>query len=271
MSIKDDQRNCILRIFKCNKNYNKDINKELINRFPSTFKFCNGEFNKFLLLRKGVYPYEYMDNWERFNETSLPDKKYFYSSLNMEDITDIHYRHATRVFKIFSNKNISRYHDLHVQSDTLLLANAFESFRNICLKEYELDPAHLLSAPGLAWQACLKKTGIKFELLTALDMLLMIEKRIRGGITHAIQRFAKVNNKYMKNYDKNKESLYLIYLDAINLYGWVMFQNFPVEGFKWIYTSPIDKKFNKFIRLINNYDEESNEGYILEVDVDCPK
>ena len=174
-----------------------------------------------LLLRKGVYLYEYIDIWERFDETSLPYKEKFYSSLNMEDITDIDYRHAKKVFIIFNNKKNGDYHNLYVQSDTLILAHEIENFRNMCLKEYKLDSAHFLSAPGLAWQACLKDTGIELELLTdIIDMLFMIEKGIRGGITHAIHRYAKTNNKYIKKYDKNKESsLYIQYLDANNLYG----------------------------------------------------
>ena len=95
-----------------------------------------------------------MDNWERFDETSLPDKESFYSSLNMENIDDIDYRHGNNVFKKFKLKNLGEYHDLYVQSDTLLLADVFENFRNMCIKVYELDPAHFLSLPGLAWQAC---------------------------------------------------------------------------------------------------------------------
>ena len=122
-----------------------------------------------LLLRKCVYPYEYMDSWERFDE-KLPDKA-FYSSLNMEDITDIDHRHAKRVFKKFNNKNLGDYHDLYVQSGTLLLADAFENFRNKCIEIYELDPAHFLSAPRLAWQVCLKKTEVKLELLTNVDVI----------------------------------------------------------------------------------------------------
>ena len=109
------------------------------------------------MLRKGVYPYEYMDNWERFNETSLPSKESFYSNLNMEDIDDIDYRHGNNVFNKFKLNNLGDYHDLYVQSDTLLLADVFENFRDMCLKEYELDPGQFLSLPGLAWQACLKK------------------------------------------------------------------------------------------------------------------
>ena len=136
----------------------------------------------------------------------------------MEDITDVDYRHAERVFKNLNNENLGEYHDLHVQSDTLLLADVFENFRKTCLKVYELDPAQFLSAPGLVWQACLKKTGVKLELLIDPDMLLMVEKGIRGGICHAIHRYQKVNNKYMKNYDENNDSSFLEYLDANNLY-----------------------------------------------------
>ena len=213
MMFKDDQ--LIFRCFECKKNYKKDFNKELIKRFPNMYEFCNEDINKFiLLLRKGVYPYEYMDSWERFNETSLPDKEAFYSSLNMEDITAVDHRHAKSVFKNLNNKNLGDYHDFYVESDTLLLADVFENFRNKCIEIYELDPAHFLSAPGLAWQACLKKTEVKLELLTNVDMLLIVEKGIRGGICHAIHRYAETNNKYMKNYDQNKESSYIQYLDA---------------------------------------------------------
>ena len=116
-----------------------------------------------MLLRKDVYPYEYTDSWARFDETTLPDKEAFYSNLNMEDIRCVDYRHAKRVFINLSNKNLGDYHDFYVQSDTLLLADVFANFRNVCIKVYELDPAHFLSALGLAWQACLKKTGVEFN------------------------------------------------------------------------------------------------------------
>ena len=121
----------------------------------------------------------------------------------------------------------------HVQSDTLLLAEVFEKFRNMCINVYKLDLAHFLYAPGLAWQACLKKTEIKLELLTDADMLLMVEQVIRGGICHVIYRYAKPNNKYMKNYNKDKEEEFLQYLADNNLYGWAMSQKLPVSGFKW--------------------------------------
>ena len=121
---------------------------------------------------------------------------------------------------------------MYVQSDTLLLADVFENFRNKCIEIYELDPAHFLSAPGLAWQCCLKKTEVELELLTNIDMLLMAEKESNGGICQVIHRCAKANNKYMKNYDKDMESPYIEYLDAGNLYGWVMSQKLPVNGFE---------------------------------------
>ena len=265
--MKTKNEKLIFRCFSCKKNYEKDFNKELIKRFANTYTFCDNNLNKFiLLLRKGVYPYEYMDNWERFDETSLPNKKSFYSSLNMENIDDIDYRDGNNMFKKFKLKNLGEYHDLYVQSDTLLLADVFENFRNMCIKYYELDPAHFLSLPGLAWQACLKKTNVKLELLTYYDMLLMVEEGIRGGICHAMHRHAKANNKYMKNYDKNKESSYIQYLDANNLYGWAMSQKLPVNGFKWINDlTEIDEEFTK------NYDEDSDKGYIVEVDGKYPK
>ena len=125
---------------------------ELIKKFPHTYQFCNGDLNKFaLLLRKGVYPYEYMDSWEKFNETSILDKEAFYSELNKEDITDEDYAHYKKVLKEFKIKDRGEYHDLYVQSDTLLLADVFENFRDKCIEIYELDPVHFLSAPGLAW------------------------------------------------------------------------------------------------------------------------
>ena len=114
-----------------------------------------------------------------------------------------------------------------------MLADVFENFRNNCIEIYELDPAHFLSAPGLAWQTFLKKTEVKLELLTNVDMLLMVEKEIRGGICHAIHRYAKANNKYIKNFDENKESSYIQYVDANNFYGWAISQKLPVDGFKW--------------------------------------
>ena len=174
------------------------------------------------------------------------------------------------MFKIFKLENLGDYHDLYVKNDTLLLADVFENFRDMCIKEYELDPAHFVSLPGLAWQACLKKTNIELELLTDYDMLLMVEKGIRGGICHSIHRYAKASNKYMQNNNNNEESSYIQYLDANNLYGWVMSKKLPVNGFKWLdtsETSALARSDNINGDFIKNYNENNDNGYILEVDV----
>ena len=223
----------IFKCIDCKKEYEKEFNKELVERFANTYKFCDNDLDKFImLLRKGVYPYEYIDEWDKFNEKVLPGKESFYSNLTLENIRETDYAHANNVFKKFNINNLSEYHDLYVRSDTLLLADILENFRQSCLKNYELDPDHFVSLPGLAWQACLKKTNIELELLTDYDMFLMVEEGIRGGICHTIQRYAKANNKYMNDYDKKKMPSYIQYLDANNLYGKAMAEKLPVRGFK---------------------------------------
>ena len=146
-----------------------------------------------------------MNSWKRFDKTTLSNKEASYSKLYLEDITDEDYIHVQKVFKEFWLKSPGVYHDLYVQSNILLLADVFENFWKKCIEIYELEPAYSLSAPGLTWQACLKKTRLELELLRDIDMLLMVEKGIRVGIVHAIHRYANANIKYMKNYDKNIE------------------------------------------------------------------
>ena len=173
-----------------------------------------------LLTRKGVYPYEYMNSLERLKETQLPLKEAFHSRLNDEDISDEDYTHAQKVWETFEMKNLEDYYNLYNQADVLLLADVFENFRDICIKNYKLHPAHYYTAPGLAWDAALKVTEVKLELLSDMDMLLMVEKGIRGGVSMISNRYGKSNNKYMGDSFDNKEpSKYLTYLDANNLYG----------------------------------------------------
>ena len=140
-------------------NKNLEIsNDTLIKKFHNRYQLCDNDFDKFnLLLRKGVYPYEYMDEWEKFNESKLPDKELFYSDLNKKCITNEDYPHAQKVWDTFDIKNIGEYPDLYVQSDAALLADVLENFRDKSIEIYRLDPAYSLTAPGLAWQACLKK------------------------------------------------------------------------------------------------------------------
>ena len=150
----------------------------------------------------------------------------------MEGITDSDYMHAKRVCQVFEIKKLGEYHDLYLKNDTLLLSDIFENFRQMYLKICPLDPTIPFSVPGLAWQAALKRTEVKLELLTDTDMLLMVVKGSREGICHTIHRYVKANNRYMKDYDQNKESSYLKYLDVNNLYGWAMLQKLSVNSFE---------------------------------------
>ena len=217
-----------------------------------------------LMSQKGVYPYDFMDSFDKFNE-KLPPKEEFYSILNDEDITDDQYKHAQNVWNTFNLKNMGEYHDLYLKSDILLLADVFENFRNTYLQYYKLDPCHYFTSPGLSWDAMLKMTDIKLELMTDIDMFQFIEKGMHGGTSYITNRYGKANNKYMKTYDEKAPSKYIMYLDANNLYGWAMSQYLPTGGFKWMTEKQVDN-----IDLAK-YKEDSNKGLILEVDLAYPE
>ena len=218
-----------------------------------------------LLIRKGIYPYEYMDSWDKFSETKLPRRDKFYSNLYMSGVGDSEYEHACNVWKEFRINNMDEYHDLYLCTDTILLANVFESFRSVCMENYGLDPAHFYTAPGLACRACLKKTGVRLELLLDPDMLLMFERGICGGIMQSVHRWAAANNPYMDEYDNSKPTKYLQYLDANNLYGWAMSQPLPTGEFRWV---KCDSNPNKLVEM---FAAKKDYGYLLEVDVSYPK
>ena len=195
--------------------------------------YAEDELN--LLTRKGIYPYEYVDSLEKLKETQLPSKEAFYSRLNDEGINDEDYAFAHKVWKVFEMKSLEDCHSLYNQTDVLLLADVFENFRDICIKNYKLDPAHYYTAPGSAWDAALKVSEVKLELLSDADMLLMVEKGIRGGASMIRNRYGKSNNRYMDNrFDASKPSTYITYLDANNLYGWAISKPLPTHGFKWM-------------------------------------
>ena len=246
----------------------KEINNDLlIKRFYNTYQLSKNDINKFeLLLRKGVYLYEYIDSWKRFNKTELPSKDKFYSTLNLEDISDDDYVHAINVWNTFNINNLGEYHDLYVKLDTALLGDIFENFRDKHIEADKLDPAYFLTTPILSWWACLKKKGVKLELLTDENMFLTYEQGIRGGICNKVHSYAEANNKYMKNYDKNKESSFLMYVDANNLCRWAMSRKLLVDEFKWV--DDLSMFTEDFIK---SYDEEGDAGYLLVVDIKYPK
>ena len=172
-----------------------------------------------LLLRKGVYPYDWVDSIDKFSETQLPPKESFYSELCDEGISDEDYLHAQEVWNVFNCQTFRDYHNIYNVSDVLILADVFENFRNVCNENYGLDPVHYYTSPGLAWDAALKITKIILEMISDYDMLLMVKKGIRGGISMISNRYETSNNKYMgDSYDPSKESTYIQYLDANNLY-----------------------------------------------------
>ena len=215
-----------------------------------------------IIKRKGVYPYDYMDSFQRFSEKSLPAREDFYSILNDTNISESDYEHAKQVWSEFQIKDLGDYHDLYLRTDVLLLADVFESFRKTCLEYYRLDPCHYYSAPGLSWDALLRMTKINLDLISDLDQQLFIEKGMRGGISNITHRHAVANNKYMKCYNPEDESSYLMYLDANNLYGWAMSQSLPTKDFKWINSEDF---------ILENYKNNTKKGAILEVDLEYPE
>lgn len=217
-----------------------------------------------MLERKGVFCYDYLDSWEKLEETTLPSKDDFYSKLSESDISEEEYDFAQNVWNAFNIKTLGEYSDLYMKIDVLLLADVFENFRETCHRNYKLDPAHYFTAPGLSWDAMLKYTKVKIELLVDIDMLLFVERGIRGGISQCSLRHAQANNKYMPQYDNTKDSSYLIYLDANNLYGWSMMQFLPITDFEWC-----DEFFDT--ETILNLPDDANKGYIFEVDLIYPK
>ena len=216
-----------------------------------------------LLTEKGVYPYDYMNSFDKFNDEHLPSKEQFYSRLTEEDITNDDYNKAKQIWKHFDIKNMGEYHDLYLKTDVLLLTDVFENFRDMCLSYYGLDPVYYYTLPNFAFDAMLKLTGIEFDLVYDQEMYEMIEAGLRGGMTQTTCKKVEANNKYMgSDYDKNKASSYINYLDANNLYGLSMIQKLPYRSLKW------DDKITK--DDIINYDN-GRTGFILEVDLEYPK
>ena len=236
------------------------------NLQPTDFKNLNRviKHNTSLLTRKGVYPYDYGTSIKKLKETKLPSKDEFCSKLYDEEISEEDFQHAINVWNNFNCQTLQDYHDLYLKTDVFLLADVFENFRKTCLKHYKLDPCHYYTAPGLAWDACLKETKQNLELRKDYDVLMMFEQGIRGGITHISKRYAEANNKYMKDFDETKLSTFIQYLDANNLYGWAMSQKLPTHGFKWI-----DIVKSKVLKLLQKKD--TNRGFIFEVDLDYPE
>ncbi|KAL4153747.1 hypothetical protein QTP88_001580 [Uroleucon formosanum] len=238
----------------------KNLLTKDFSKFRETAKYFDDGDMPFVT-RKGVYPYEYTDGWDKLDVTSLPSKEDFYSTLKEKGVKDTHYDHAMEVWRRFECQTLGDYSDLYLKVDVLLLADVFENFRDLCMKTYNLDPAFYYTAPSFSFDSMLKYTSIKLGLLTDYDMLLYIEKGIRGGLVQAIMRYAKANNPKVPDYDETKEKSWVIYQDCNNLYGWAMSQYMPFGGFKWV-----EAKLDG----LNSLDDTSPIGRMYEVDVTCP-
>jgi len=233
------------------------------SRFRETLKIFSKE-SLDLVTRKGVFPYEYVDNWNKLDETILPSKSKFYNSLTDERISDKDYIHAKNIWDLFNIKTLGEYSDLYLKTDVVILADVFENFRDLCLSTLKLDPAHYMTAPGFAFDCMLKYTEVKLERLKDYNMLLFFEKSIRGGICQSSKRYAKANIPNIEglDYNSNEPITWITYLDCVNLYGKSMLTELPFKDFKWVDDLNID---------VTKIADDSEIGYILEVDIEYPK
>ena len=258
-------------VFKDSLKFMQQSIEALVNNLPKDgFKNISKYYTPEqveLIIQKGFYPYEYMDSEEKFNDTKPPPQEAFYSKLTGKGISNKNYKHVLNVWNTFNMKTMKDYHELYNETDVLLLADVFENFRDLCLKIYGLDPVYYFTAPGLAWDACLKITNINLELLSDPNMLLMFEKGIRGGISMISNRYGEANNEYMGNrFNRNKLIKYLMYLDANNLYGCAMSEKLPTHGFKWLSIGEMENLFNNQVEQV-----WEKTPCILEVDLEYPE
>ena len=236
-----------------------------------------------LLTRKGVYPYAYMDSADRFKETKLPPEEDFYNDLAKQHITHEDYTFVKNLWKTFKLRNLGELHDLYMETDTLLLADVFENYREVIMKNYDLDPIHFYTAPSLSWSAGLKFTNVKLEIPSDIDMHIFFDRGLRGGISMVSHPYAKANNKHMKEYyDVKTKQSYIKFVDANNLYGWAMSQSLPTGGFKWVRRLKTDvpaltngdagfKTLQEWEKDIKNLQDGGDTGYMFEVDLVYPK
>ena len=251
------------------------IDKNRCFAYPEKFKITKNHVPTEILeifIKKGVYPYEYMDSWSKFDKVNLPPKNAFYSKLNNTHISDSEYEYAQYVWEKARCSTMRDYHNIYLKTDIFLLADIFQSFRETALSKYGLDPLWYYSTPGLAWDALFLKTRQKLELITDQDMYMMVEEGLRGGISMVSRRYAHANNPGMGKgkWNMNKLKSFLLYLDANNLYGWAMMQYLPTGNFRWIRDEQKLASLRDEI-ISNEMENDIPEDYILKVKLAYPR
>ncbi len=216
-----------------------------------------------LMLQKGVYPYDYINTFERLHQKDLPTIEQFNSRLLNEECIEVEFARAQQVWNEFHCRTFLEYHNIYLKADVLQLADVFENFRNVCIATYSLDPAHYISAPQLAWDSMLNYTKTVLQLISDPEMFRMLNGGMRGGVAMITKRYAKANNPYLGDrYDSSLPNSYIIYLDANNLYGWAMSQFLPTSEFTWL-------SENEYITInwLQQLDEQQY-GYFIECDLE---
>ena len=239
---------------------NSSLGSLVKNLKDEDFKYLSEEFSGEqlkLVKERGIYPYEYMDSFKRFNENKICYKSKFFSSLKNKCVSKEEYERAIHVWSVFKINNMGEYHDLYLKTDVLLLADVFEKFIKTCLNYYRLDPCHYFNAPGLSWDSMLKMTGVKLELISNVDMYLFIEKGMRSSISYISKRYSSIS-------DSIEEKRTIIYWNTNNLYGCAMNQPLQCGEFKFL----TKREINEF--CLDSISENSSKGYILEVGLEYP-
>ena len=252
--------------------YRKTIpNTSLPELFPNTYDFFKKNYPNLpdtafkLLTRKGVYPYSYMDSFDKFYEEKLPPIEAYKNDLTGEDLTEEEYQFAQELWKILGLKNLAELHDLYLSTDTNLLADVFNGHRDMAYKEYQLDPANYVTAPSLSWSAALKKSKVKLQLIDDVDMSLFVDECLTGGYAAVVEHYAKANNPYLKEYDPEKPNSYILNTDCTNQYGACMKMHLPTGGFKWVEDTSIFTE-----EFIKKLESDQAIGYFIQADLEYP-
>lgn len=245
-----------------------NLKKGGVENFKHTLKYTT-PITFPLLTEKGIYPYEYMNSFQKFENDQLPPKDAFSSSLTGESITDKEYEHGQNVWKALKCKNLGDYHDVYLRTDVLLLADVFESFVTRIRTTHKLNPLWYISLPSYSWDCMLYNTKVELDLMSDYDMQLLIERGIRGGVSLITGRHAKANNKYMKQFNEEATKSYITYLDANNLYAVALCKKLPHKNFKWVEPERFSsvEAINKNPQILTC---DSNKGYFLKVDLKYP-